>query len=110
MRRKSTSTKGKEYETHVAKKMRFRGFFFIKIRGKTADYGGDITARCFPFGSIVIQCKNYKAKVGVQAVQEAYAAKKYYGTTRAAVATNSDFTKNAEILAKKCGVELWRRY
>ena len=109
-RRWNTTKKGTQYEYHVAWKMRLHGFYFVNVCGKSADYGGDITARCFPFGTIVVQCKNYKGKVGVQAVQEAYAAKRFYGTSRAAVATNSDFTKNAEILAAKCKVELWRRY
>jgi restriction system protein len=109
-RRRNTTKKGTQYEYHVAWKMRLHGYYFVRVIGHSSDYGGDVIARCFPFGSIVVQCKNYKGKVGVQAVQEAYAAKKYYGTSRAAVATNSDFTKNAETLARKCGVDLWRRY
>lgn len=110
MRRKNTKKKGDRYEHYVAWKMRLHGFLFVKVRGKSGDFGGDITARCFPFGSIVVQCKNYKGKVGVAAVQEIYAAKRYYHATRAAVATNSTFTKNAEKLARACGVELWARY
>ena len=109
-RKKNTKRKGDRYEHYVAWKMRMHGYFFVTVRGKSSDYGGDITARCFPFGSIVVQCKNYKGKVGVKAVQEAYAAKTYYRTSRAAVATNSTFTKNAETLAKACNVELWSKY
>lgn len=110
MRKKNTKRKGDKYEHHVAWKMRFRGFFMIRVRGRSHDFGGDITARCFPFGSIVVQCKSYKGKVGVSAIQEVYAAKAYYRTSRAAVATNSTFTKSAIELARKCGVELWARY
>jgi restriction system protein len=90
--------------------MRFHGFFMIRQIGASHDFGGDILARSFPFGSIVVQCKGYKGKVGISAVQEAYAAKTYYRTSRAAVATNSTFTKPAVELARKCGVELWNRY
>lgn len=106
----NTKRKGDKYEHKVAFKMRFHGFFMVKVRGCSGDFGGDITARCFPFGSIVVQCKNYKGKVGVQAVQEVCAARMYYRTSRAAVATNSTFTKNARELARRCGVELWERY
>ena len=108
--RRNTKRKGDRYEHKVAFKMKFHGFFMINVRGKSGDFGGDITARCFPFGSIVVQCKNYKGKVGVQAVQEVVAARMYYRTSRAAVATNSTFTKNAKELARRCGVELWERY
>ncbi len=110
MRKKNTKHKGDRYEHHVAWKMRFHGFFMVQVRGRSGDFGGDVTARYFPFGSIVVQCKNYKGKVGIAAVQEVYAAKRYYHASRAAVATNSTFTKNAEKLARACGVELWERY
>lgn len=107
---KNTKRKGDKYERHVAMKMRLHGFYSVQVLGKSGDYGGDIIARCFPFRSIIVQCKSYKGKVGVAAVQEVYAAQRYYNTARAAVATNSTFTKSAVILAKKCGVELWERY
>jgi len=90
--------------------MKFHGYLFVKVCGRSGDYGGDVTAFCLPFGKIVVQCKNYKGKVGVAAVQEVYAAKTYYHATRAAVATNSTFTKNAKELARECHVELWERY
>ena len=109
-RKKNTKKKGDWYEHKVAAKMRLHGFYFVKVCGRSGDFGGDITARCFPFGSICVQCKNYKGKVGVAAVQEVTAARIYYHTKRAAVATNSTFTKNAHELARRCGVELWERY
>lgn len=101
---------GTAYEFHVARKMRWRGFIFVKHCGKSGDFGADIIARTLFFTKIVVQCKSYKGKVGVKAVQEVTAARIYYGATRAAVATNSTFTKNAEKLANACGVELWRKY
>lgn len=108
--KRNTKRKGDRYERHVAWKMKFHGYFFVKVRGRSGDFGGDVTAMCFPFGKIVVQCKNYSGKVGVSAVQEVYAAKRYYHATRAAVATNSTFTKAAKELAAKCGVKLWERY
>lgn len=110
MRKKNTKRKGDRYEHHVAWKMRFRGYFFVRVVGHSSDYGCDVIARCFPFGKIVVQCKNYKGKVGVQAVQEIYAAKRYYHATRAAVATNSTFTKNAVKLANACNVMLYEKF
>ena len=62
------------------------------------------------FTKIVVQCKHYSKPVGVRAIQEVNAARKYYNASRAAVATNSTFTKQARALAKRCGVELWERY
>lgn len=109
-RRLNTKRKGDRYERHVAWKMRLHGYFFVKVVGHSHDYGGDVTALHLPFGKIVVQCKNYSGKVGVSAVQEVYAAKRYYHATRAAVATNSTFTKAARELADKCGVKLWERY
>lgn len=92
--------------------MRLHLWMFVRRCGKAtqADFGGDITARGFLFTKIVVQCKCYSGKVGVAAVQQAYAAKRYYHASRAAVATNSTFTKQARELAKKCGVKLWERY
>ena len=83
---------------------------FVKHVGKSNDFGADVIARGFMFSKIVVQCKHYSKPVGVKAVHEVNAARQYYGASRAAVATNSTFTKQAKQLAKRCGVELWERY
>jgi restriction system protein len=103
-------TSGERYERHVARKMRWRLWLFVRRIGKSGDYGADVIARGFLFTKIVVQCKCYSNPVGVKAIQEAYAAKRYYGASRAAVATNSTFTKQAKRLAKACHVETWERY
>jgi restriction system protein len=54
----------------------------------------------------VVQAKRYSGKVGVKAIQEVVAAKKYYGADRAAVVTTSSFTKQAIELAYKNYVQL----
>lgn len=102
--------KGTSYEKHCARKMRWRLWIFVRRIGKSGDFGADITARGFLFRKIVVQCKHYNKPVGVRAVQEAAAARQYYGASRAAVATNSVFTRQAKELAKKCKVELWQHY
>ena len=85
---------------------------FVRRCGNSnrADFGADIVARGFLFTKIVVQCKCYSKPVGIKAIQEAYAAKRYYGASRAAVATNRTFTRQARQLAKRCGVELWEKY
>lgn len=101
---------GTAYELHVARKMRWHGYIFVKHSGKSGDFGADVIARTLFLRKIVVQCKSYSHKVGVRAVQEAIAARQYYGASRAAVATNSTFTRSAQKLAKACKVELWEKY
>ena len=72
----------------------------------TGDYGADIILKKNGTKTVV-QCKRYKGKVGVSAVQEAIGAKGYYKADRAMVVTNSYFTPNAVELARANGVELW---
>ena len=103
---------GNSYEKHCVWKMRRRLWLFVRQCGKTtaSDFGADITARGFLFTKIVVQCKHYRKPVGVKAVQEVNAARQYYGASRAAVATNNTFTKQAKELAAKCHVSLWEHY
>lgn len=102
---------GSQYEKHVAKKMKWHGFIFVRVSGKSGDYGADVMARTFPLcRKVVVQCKHYRKPVGVEAVQEAIAAREYYGASKAIVASNNTFTKNAKKLAKKCNVKLWEKY
>ena len=110
MKRKSKRHDGTAYEQHVAQKMKWLGWLYVRQIGKSGDFGADITAYNFFMAKIVVQCKNYKGKVGVRAVQEVIAARQYYKAGRAAVATNSTFTRQAKQLAKKCNVELWEKF
>lgn len=102
---------GSQYEKHVAKRMKWHGFIFVRVSGKSGDYGADVMARTFPLmRRVVVQCKHYKKPVGVEAVQEAISAREYYGAKVAIVASNNTFTRNAKKLAKKCNVKLWEKY
>lgn len=102
---------GSQYEKHVAKRMKWHGFIFVRVSGKSGDYGADVQARTFPFlRKVVVQCKHYRKPVGVEAVQEAISAREYYGAKVAIVASNNTFTRNAKKLAKKCNVKLWERF
>lgn len=101
---------GAEYERHCASKMKWHGWIGVTLIGKSHDYGADIIARGLFFRKIVVQCKSYSKPVGVKAVQEVNAARQYYRASRAAVATNNKFTKEAKALAARCEVELWEGY
>jgi restriction system protein len=102
--------RGTAYEKHVARKMRWHLWMFVRRIGKTGDFGADIIARGFLMTKIVVQCKNYSKPVGVKAVQEVIAAKQYYRASRAAVAAKGTFTKQAKEMARRCGVSLWEHY
>jgi len=58
----------------------------------------------------VVQAKRYQGTLGLDAVQEASAARLFYGAVRAIVVTTSTFTAPAKTLAQTTGVELWDRY
>lgn len=96
---------GKQYELRVAQRLANAGFQRVQLTRSSADYGADIV--CYDgLGLMVVQCKHYRRPVGVKAIQEAIAARQFYGASRAAVATNNRFTRNAKIMAKRCRVEL----
>jgi restriction system protein len=71
----------------------------------TGDQGADVVARKGP-ETIVLQCKLYNSPVGNKAVQEAFSARRHYGMRRAAVVSNSQYTKSARELANTTGVLL----
>ena len=51
-----------------------------------------------------VQCKKYSGKVPYRAVEEVVCAKKYYGTDRAMIFTNSELTPQADEAAMMLGV------
>jgi restriction system protein len=72
------------------------------------DYGADLVIAKDGVKTVV-QAKRYKGKAGVKAVQEAVAAKGYYGCGSSMVVTNSFFTRPSMELARRNQVELWDR-
>lgn len=71
----------------------------------SGDQGADLFVSRFG-KKIVIQAKNYSGTVGNAAVQEAIAAKSFYGCDEAMVVTNSSFTRSALELADAAAVRL----
>lgn len=95
---------GHQFEFYIGDLLTVLGFE-TKVTKGSGDDGGDIIASKAR-KSICYQAKRYKNKVSKKAIQEVYAAKKVYHTDRAAVITNSYFTKPAIEFAHKLGVEL----
>ncbi len=99
---------GHSFENAVADLLFHNGYRDVKVTQGSGDYGIDILARRKNV-KYAIQCKRYKGKVSVKAVQEAGLGADFYHCDAAAVITNSEFTKPAENLAKTTGVRLWGR-
>lgn len=97
---------GFNFEETFAKALEKDGFHEIQVTEKSGDFGADILAEKDGV-KYVIQCKHYSSAVGIEAIQQIYAAKIYYSAHVAVVATNSVFTKAAKILADETGVLLW---
>ena len=102
----SPTQEGFIFEKDFAKALEKNGFLNIQVTEKSGDFGADILAEKDGV-KYVIQCKYYSSAVGIEAVQQIYAAKIYYSSHVAVVATNSVFTKAAKILAEETGVLLW---
>lgn len=100
---------GIQYETHVADKLKSKGFTSVSLTPKSGDFGADIIAyegnRKFCF-----QCKYYSGSVGISAIQEVLGAKSYYNCDVAVVVTNSKLTASAKELAKKSGVIIMENF
>ena len=95
------------FEDYV-KEMLEKFGYLVEATSASGDYGADLIVKYEKF-KIAIQCKRWSGSIGVSAVQEVNAAKSYYKCNRAAVITNSSFTKNAYSLAKSTNVVLLDR-
>lgn len=103
------SLDGVEFEELLEAVFVAKGYRVTKTK-KSYDYGADLLIQKNDI-IIAVQCKlYYKHSVGNSAVQEASSAKDYYNANFAVVITNSKFSKPAQILAEKIGVELIDRY
>jgi HJR/Mrr/RecB family endonuclease len=96
---------GTEFELYLSDLLRSAGITDVSSTAVTGDQGGDLL---FTYRSrrVVVQAKRYGGTVGNKAVQEALAARSYYGCDEAWVVTNSRFSSSARTLAKEVGVVL----
>jgi restriction system protein len=99
---------GPTFERRLGHLFRALGYEVEHTGNVSGDYGCDLIVNRAGERS-VIQAKRWKKKVGVRAVQEAVAARGYYGADGAIVVTNSHFTQQAQKLARANNVKLWER-
>lgn len=95
---------GYDFEKFLADVFQTAGYDVEETR-LSGDQGADLFVSRFG-KKIVIQAKNYSGTVGNAAVQEAVAAKSFYGCDEAMVVTNSTFTRSAIELAQATAVRL----
>lgn len=97
---------GVEFENFIASMFEKIGFK-VEVTPKTADYGADIIVITPNASRIAIQCKRFKSKVNLKAVQEVVASLSHYQCDYGVVITNNDFLNSAKKLAANNEVELW---
>jgi restriction system protein len=99
---------GSEFEHALAQLFTDLGYGAV-VTQASRDYGADVVLSRGG-QKIVVQAKRYTGTLGLDAVQEASAARLHYGAVRAIVVTTSTFTGPAHTLAQTTGVELWDRH
>lgn len=96
---------GRQFETFLEKLLGDLGFIRVQRTPLSGDFGGDILAEK-DGKTWVIQAKRNARTVGVGAVQEAHAARDYYGVNASMVVTNRGLSGRAKQLAHRCGCTL----
>lgn len=96
---------GVEYENKIASMINKDTSWTAELTKVSGDQGADLLLTKGPI-KIVIQTKYHKAAIGNSAVQEAYAAQRFYNSDLSIVVSNSGFTKSAEELSQSTGVKL----
>lgn len=99
---------GFQFEFYLVALFKMLGYRPAETK-RSHDYGADLILK--GKNKIVIQAKryNFRNRVGIEAVQQVYAAQTYYKAQESWVITNSRYTPGAKNLAKACGVKLLDR-
>ena len=97
---------GSQFEEYLIKLLKDFGVDEVSGTKKTRDQGADIL---FTFQGlrIVIQAKRHSQVIASSAVQQAHTAKAVYDCDEAWVVTNSYFSNDAKMVARKIGVTLF---
>jgi hypothetical protein len=98
--------KGEDFEKLLMQKFEELGFTVIETP-RTGDFGADIIVDTKDETRFVIQCKRFKSKVNLKAVQEVVGALPHYNGDIGIVITNSGFLSSAIKLAQSNDIELW---
>ena len=103
------SLNGYEFEGYLTTLLKRSGYLAIATP-KSKDYGADVIVEDASGSPIaVIQCKKWRQRVSLSAVQEIVAAKRHYGASTAIVVSISGFQPSCVNLAQSNEVELWGR-
>jgi HJR/Mrr/RecB family endonuclease len=81
--------------------------FKVESTPKTGDFGADLIIENIDGTRIAVQCKRFKSKVNLKAVQEVIGAMGHYCCDMGIVITNSSFLNSAIKLAESHDIELW---
>lgn len=100
------SLSGQEFEALIIRKFREMGFD-AQPTPPSGDFGADILVENKEQTRFVIQCKRFKAKVNLKAVQEVVAALAHFNGDIGIVITNNTFLSSAVKLAESNDIELW---
>lgn len=95
---------GRKFEEYLKVLLKDMGYS-VQLTPASGDYGADLVLTT-KGTKIIVQAKRYKNKVGIKAVQEIAAAKKYYNSDDCWVITNRYFTEPAKKLARTNNVRL----
>lgn len=99
---------GAEFEHRMLLHFRKLGWKAKGTKG-SGDFGADLILTRPDGLKIAAQCKRYTDPVGLDAIQQAVAAVRYYNADAAMVITNSHLTQAAKELARVNDVEVWDR-
>ncbi|WP_411725765.1 restriction endonuclease [Methyloglobulus sp.] len=97
---------GVEFENLLMDKFVALGFR-VELTPKTGDFGADLIVENHEGSRIIVQCKRFKSKVNLKAVQEVIGAIGHYAGDMGIVITNNSFLNSAVKLAETHDIELW---
>jgi hypothetical protein len=97
---------GVEFENLLMDKFFSLGFK-VESTPKTGDFGADLIVENNEGSRIIVQCKRFKSKVNLKAVQEVVGAMGHYAGDMGIVITNNSFLNSAIKLAESHDIELW---
>jgi HJR/Mrr/RecB family endonuclease len=97
---------GVQFEELIAAAFERLGFV-AESTPKTGDFGSDLILTTKNGSRISVQCKRFKNKVNLKAVQEVVASIAHYQCDFGLVITNNSFLNSAVKLAASSDVELW---
>ncbi len=97
---------GLEFENLLIEQFQKLGYKTIKTP-TTGDFGADIIVDTKSETRFIIQCKRFKNKVNLKAVQEVVGALAHFDGDIGIVITSSSFLNSAIKLAESNDIELW---